>query len=220
MRVGDRFYVPATSAMAIRYFNPTKRGKPNPAYPFCDHMPAANWSSDDPPASVLDSGGVRPSACFGELYPADGAKQRCFCTNVIDIPVAGLKALFGTLNANPLLTKTNRSRPLSSLYFRAPVFKCRQKRAYDRRSTPNSPSEPGAMTICALLTDNDFSGVTTSSLNVFSHLFLFYCLGFGHFLGRFKDFLDTALHVKGLLGNVVMLAFADLFETPAPYLRP
>src|SRR5690349_3995234 len=73
---------------------------------------------------------------------------------------------------------------------------------------PRYPDVPGTCASVACSLTMKRSGVTISIRNV-SAIFLCSSL---HLLSIFENLIDGALHVEGLLGHIVVLAFDDLFE--------
>src|SRR5215213_10275947 len=88
-------------------------------------------------------------------------------------------------------------------------------------NTPNSPSEPGAMTSSTCWLSSSFSGVTTSnrifpaifaSSTCYLHRPLLYL--HTHLLRLRDHFLNRSHHIEGLFRQMVVFAVQNFFEAP------
>src|SRR6266851_9137024 len=87
-------------------------------------------------------------------------------------------------------------------------------------STPSSPSNIGRATKSAVSSSNAFSGVTTMQCRVLVLDSTMSLLPFaGHTLGLFLGLVDAANVHERTLGQMVPLAFAQLFEAPQGFLN-
>src|SRR5215472_623677 len=145
---------------------------------------------------------------------------------------ARMVTLSGRTSANPQAT-ANRCSVAFSRYVISPTESSVIRGACPG-STPRYPFFPGISTSWAVVSTTRFSGVTISSLKVSA---IGYCSSVAgpsrqrlrqrrttvaqrhllrcrlHLLRSFEHLLDLPLHVEGLLGDVVVLAFNDCFES-------
>src|SRR5665213_1176362 len=78
-------------------------------------------------------------------------------------------------------------------------------------STPKLPSPPGTTTMATSSESSSFSGDTSSNFTLSAIGFPLRRLG-GHLLGLGDGLVDGADHVKGALGQIVVIAGDDALE--------
>src|SRR5437870_1268051 len=164
-------------------------------------MASAFWNS----VSAAD---VRVPASFSwarrraSSAPATEISSACSATSARTVTRSG-----NTSKKPPPTNSVCSGPPIVSLMRRAPGLRMVMSGAW-RASTPSSPSAPVAMMNSTSPSNRLRSTLTTRRGNFIP------LSGFLHLLGLSASLVDGAVHVEGLLRQIVGLALEDLLETP------